>query len=71
MQCDIESIAEQLCSLNYRKSTHLAEEIFAEISKASVGWGCYCITTSKSGFLTDDVNRTLAELKKKYTEDNK
>lgn len=31
MQCDIESIAEQLCSLNYLKSTDLAEEIFAEI----------------------------------------
>lgn len=48
----------------------VAREIFEEISKASVDWGCYCITTSKSGFLTEDVNRTLAELKKKYTEEN-
>ena len=48
--------------------TDVAREIFGEISKASVEWGCYCITTSKTGFLTEDVNRTLTELKKKYTE---
>ena len=49
----------------------VAREIFEETSKASIDWGCYCITTSKAGFLTSDVNRTLAELKKKYTEDGK
>lgn len=55
----------------YRKSSNVAREIFEEISKASVNWGCYCITTSKAGFLTSDVNRTLAELKKKYTVEGK
>ena len=55
----------------YRKASEVAEEIFEEISKASVNWGCYCITTSKAGFLTEDVNRTLTELKKKYTESEK
>lgn len=59
-------LANVLIDAGYRKASEVAEEIFAEIEKASVNWGCYCITTSKAGFLTEDVNRTLAELKKKY-----
>lgn len=47
----------------------VAMEIFEEISKASVDWGCYCVTLSKGAFLAEDVNRTLTELKKKYTEE--
>ena len=47
----------------------VAREIFEEISKASVDWGCYCVTLSKGAFLAEDVNRTLTELKKKYTEE--
>lgn len=47
----------------------IAREIFEEISKASVDWGCYCVTLSKGAFLAEDVNRTLTELKKKYTEE--
>ncbi len=46
----------------------VATEIFEEISKASADWGCYCITSTKWGYVTHDVSKTLAELKKKYTE---
>ena len=77
-ECDDEIATEDTCihkkiacaiiNNGYRKASEVAREIFEEISKASIGWGCYCITTSKAGFLTSDVNRTLAELKKKYTE---
>ena len=52
--------------MHYKK---LAREIFEEISKASVDWGYYCVTLSKGAVLAEDVNRTLAELKKKYTEE--
>ena len=62
---DVKS-AEKLYNAGYRKSTDVAEEIFAEISKASADWGCYCISAFKWGYVTSDVNRTLAELKKKY-----
>ena len=44
----------------------VAREIFEEISKASADWGCYCISSTKWGYVTHDVSRTLAELKKKY-----
>ena len=46
----------------------VAREIFEEISKASADWGCYCISAFKWGYVTTDVSKTLAELKKKYTE---
>ncbi len=58
-----------LYNAGYRKSQDFAEEIFAEISKASADWGCYCISAFKWGYVTSDVSRTLAELKKKYTEE--
>ena len=61
--------AKRLYNAGYHKASEVAREIFEEISKASVNWGCYCITTSKAGFLTEDVNRTLTELKYKYTEE--
>lgn len=57
-------IAEALYNADYRK----ASDIFEEISKASVNWSCYNMTASKTVFLTEEVNRTLARLKKKYTE---
>ena len=53
---------------DYRKASDVAREIFEEISKASADWGCYCITSTKWGYVTHDVSKTLAELKKKYTE---
>ena len=43
-----------------------AKKIFEDISKASADWGCYCISSTKWGYVTHDVSRTLAELRKKY-----
>ena len=62
-------LANVILANDYRKSTDLAEEIFAEISKASADWGCYCISAFKWGYVTSDVSRTLAELRKKYTKE--
>lgn len=63
---DCITIAELIYNKGYRKASDVAEEIFAEISKASADWGCYCISAFKWGYVTSDVSRTLAELKKKY-----
>lgn len=59
-------IADVLIENDYCKASDVAEKIFAEISKASADWGCYCISAFKWGYVTSDVSRTLAELEKKY-----
>ena len=61
-----EIIADVMIENDYCKASDTAEKIFAEISKASADWGCYCISAFKWGYVTSDVSRTLAELKKKY-----
>ena len=59
MQCDIETISEQLCEMNYRKASEVAREIFEEIEREIKNHGiCY-------------TQRKIAELKKKYTESEK
>ncbi len=47
-----------------------ARDAFDEISKASADWGCYCISAFKWGYVTTDVSKTLARLRKKYVEVN-
>ena len=45
-----------------------ARDIFDEISKDSENWGSYCISAFKWGYVTTDVSKTLAKLRKKYVE---
>ena len=47
-----------------------AREIFEDISKDTGEWGCYCISAFKWGYVTSDVSKTLARLRKKYVEAN-
>jgi hypothetical protein len=57
---------EQAFKNGYKKA---AEDIFEDIGKATGEWGCYFITSSKMGYVTSDVHRTLTELKRKYKEE--
>lgn len=45
-----------------------ARDIFDDISKDSEFWGSYCISAFKWGYVTTDVSKTLAKLRKKYAE---
>jgi len=60
--CTNSAVAEELYNAGYRKSTDVAEEIFAEIERLIAPNGNYLWQW--------DLNR-LAELKKKYTESEK
>ena len=64
--CRSYSVASNLYNTGYRKASDVGGKIFEEIAKATGEWGCYCLTTGRWGYLTEDVHRTLAELKKKY-----
>lgn len=62
----LEDYDKLIADISAETKAEVAREIFEDISKASVDWGCYCLTLSKGAFLAEDVNRTLNELKKKY-----
>ena len=70
---EVEATVEKLMSATDKviceAKAEVAREIFEEISKASAFWSCYCISSTKWGYVTHDVSRTLAELKKKYLEE--
>lgn len=61
-------VAEILVNAGWCKTSDVIDEIFEELAKATGEWGCYCITSTKMGYLTSDVHRTLSYLRKKHTE---
>ena len=69
-RCSFRYKAETLYNAGYRKASDVAREIFEEIAKASGEWGCYSISSTKWGYLTSDVHKTIADLKKKYESEN-
>lgn len=72
MQCDIETISEQLYEMNYRKASDVAREIFEEIEEIAK---IYTFPIVKNG-VVEIVKEPfwciepsdIAELKKKYLE---
>lgn len=64
---ETEKLCDRYCIESQQAKKQVTREIFEEISKASADWGCYCISSTKWGYVTHDVSRTLAKLKKKYT----
>ena len=44
--------------------------IFEDLAKATGEWSYYYISVGKGGYLVSDVHKTLAELRKKYKEEN-
>ena len=63
LQCTYGKLANKLTAKGYRKSTDVAEEIFAEIDTLIVRR-----MIADSPFIDDRLIRDIAKLKKKYTE---
>ena len=71
--CDLvdwlnEVIDEKLAEIEKLRSN--ISNIFEDLAKATGEWSYYYISVGKGGYLVSDVHKTLAELRKKYKEEN-
>lgn len=75
VSCDYCKIAEFLINAGYRKASEVAEEIFAEIYEARERWEAiysrdyFGYGGDAYGYLESDVDHTIYELKRKFTEE--
>ena len=73
-ECKAMTYAKRFYNAGYRKISDVAREIFEEIEEARKDWGrmwqrdYYGYGGDADGYLGIDVEHTIYELKKKYTE---